>query len=167
MRAVRGNLGGFVLLPGQASGKFPMWLINANPKSAEEGAANSSELRIRDTRACLVLIEIGEAMASISGKVDPVVCRVSPSDIAEALVQGLRDFQAAPLYGLAFGGLYAAGGIIILLCLTAFGMVYLAYPLAAGFALIGPFVAIGLYEVSRRLEAKQPISVRDIWTTVT
>jgi uncharacterized membrane protein len=106
-------------------------------------------------------------MASISGKVDPVVRSVSPSDIAEALVQGLRDFQAAPLYGLAFGGLYAAGGIIILLCLTAFGMVYLAYPLAAGFALIGPFVAIGLYEVSRRLEAKQPISVRDIWTTVT
>jgi len=43
MRAVRGNLGGFVLLPGQASGKFPMWLINANPKSAKEGAANYSD----------------------------------------------------------------------------------------------------------------------------
>ena len=64
-----------------------------------------------------------------------------------------------PLYGLAFGALYAAGGIAILLCLTAFGLVYLAYPLAAGFALIGPFVAIGLYEVSRRREAGQPISI--------
>src|SRR5213595_2865179 len=106
-------------------------------------------------------------MTSISGKVDPVVRRISPGDIAEALVQGLRDFQAAPLYGLAFGGLYAAAGIIILMCLTAFGMVYLAYPLAAGFALIGPFVAIGLYEVSRRLEAKQKLSVREIWSTVT
>ena len=92
-------------------------------------------------------------MTSISGKIDPVVRRITATDIAEALGQGLRDFQAAPLYGLAFGALYAAGGIVILLSLTAFGMVYLAYPLAAGFALLGPFVAIGLYEVSRRREA--------------
>ena len=105
-------------------------------------------------------------MASVSGKVDPVVRRITAADIAEALGQGLRDFQAVPLYGLAFGALYAAGGIAILLCLTAFGMVYLAYPLAAGFALIGPFVAIGLYEVSRRREAGQPVSLGAIWATV-
>src|SRR5215510_15464368 len=103
---------------------------------------------------------------SISGKTDPVVLPISAADIAEALVQGLRDFQAMPLYGLVFGALYAAGGILIVLSLTAFGMVYLAYPLAAGFALIGPFVATGLYEVSRRRETKQPISVAAIWSTV-
>src|SRR5450631_4162853 len=105
-------------------------------------------------------------MASISGKIDPMVRRVTATDIAEALGQGLRDFQAVPLYGLLFGGLYAAGGIFILLCLTAFGMIYLAYPLAAGFALIGPFVAIGLYEVSRRREAGLKPSLRGIWSTV-
>jgi uncharacterized membrane protein len=105
-------------------------------------------------------------MATVSGKADPVVRRIAPADIAEALGQGLRDFQAVPLYGLAFGALYAAGGIAILLCLTAFGMVYLAYPLAAGFAMIGPFVAVGLYEVSRRRETGQPISLAAIWTTV-
>jgi uncharacterized membrane protein len=105
-------------------------------------------------------------MTSISGKTDPVVRRITAADIAEALGQGLRDFQALPLYGLAFGALYAAGGITIVLCLTAFGMVYLAYPLAAGFALIGPFVATGLYEVSRRREAKQEISVAAIWSAI-
>ena len=105
-------------------------------------------------------------MASISGKVDPVVRPITAADIAEALGQGLRDFQAVPLYGLAFGALYAAGGIAILFCLTVFGLVYLAYPLAAGFALLGPFVAIGLYEVSRRREAGQAVSVGAIWSTV-
>lgn len=103
---------------------------------------------------------------SISGKVDPVVRRITAADIAEALGQGLRDFQAVPLYGLAFGALYAGGGLIIVLCLTAFGMIYLVYPLAAGFALIGPFVATGLYEVSRRREAGQPISLGAIWSAV-
>jgi uncharacterized membrane protein len=105
-------------------------------------------------------------MASVSGKADPVVRHIAAADIAEAVGKGLRDFQAVPLYGLAFGAFYAAGGIAILLCLTAFGMVYLAYPLAAGFALIGPFVAIGLYEVSRRREEGRPISVGAIWATV-
>jgi uncharacterized membrane protein len=106
------------------------------------------------------------AMTSLSGKIDPVVRRITSADIAEALGQGLRDFQAVPLYGLAFGALYAGGGIVILLSLTAFDMIYLAYPLAAGFALLGPFVAVGLYEVSRRREAAQPISMGDIWSTV-
>jgi len=106
-------------------------------------------------------------MTSISGKIDPVVRRITSAGIAEALGQGLRDFQAMPLYGLLFGALYAGGGMVILLCLTAFGMVYLAYPLAAGFALIGPFVAIGLYEVSRRREAGQPTSIAGVWSTIT
>ena len=105
-------------------------------------------------------------MTSISGKVDPVVRSITAGDIAEALGEGLRDFQAVPLYGLAFGALYAAGGIAILLCLMAFGLVYLAYPLAAGFAMIGPFVATGLYEVSRRRETGQAISIGAIWATV-
>jgi uncharacterized membrane protein len=107
-----------------------------------------------------------DTMTTVSGKVDPVVRRIAAGDIAEALSRGLRDFQAVPLYGLALGAFYAAGGIAILLCLTASGMVYLAYPLAAGFAMIGPFVAVGLYEISRRREAGQPISIEAIWTTL-
>jgi uncharacterized membrane protein len=108
----------------------------------------------------------GAPMTSVSGKVDPVVRRIKAADVAEALAQGLRDFQAMPLFGLLFGALYAAGGIAIMLCLTAFGLIYLAYPLAAGFALIGPFVAIGLYEVSRQREAGQKPSLSGIWATV-
>lgn len=105
-------------------------------------------------------------MTSVSSKVDPVVRRISVADVVEALGQGLRDFQAVPFYGLIFGALYAAGGILIVLSVTVLGWVYLVYPLAAGFALLGPFVAIGLYEVSRRREARQPLSLQDMWRTI-
>lgn len=105
-------------------------------------------------------------MTSISGKTDPVVRAATARDIAEALVQGLRDFQAAPRYGLAFGAMYAIGGILIVASVTALRMTYLAYPLAAGFALIGPFVAVGLYEVSRRRETGQPLSFAAIWAAM-
>jgi uncharacterized membrane protein len=95
-------------------------------------------------------------------KPDPVVRAVTVSEIVESLAEGLRDFQSAPVYGLTFGALHAAGGILIVLSVSALGAGYLAYPLAAGFALIGPFVAVGLYEVSRRRETSQPLS----WSAV-
>jgi uncharacterized membrane protein len=99
-------------------------------------------------------------------KVDPVVRRITAADLVEAFGKGLRDFQAVPWYGLTVGAFYAAGGMLIVLSATALGMSYLTYPLAAGFALVGPFVAIGLYEVSRRREAGEPLSWREIWQTV-
>jgi len=105
-------------------------------------------------------------MASVSGKTDPVVLRITAADVIEALSAGLRDFQALPLYGLAVGAFYAAGGLIVVLSATAFGMSYLAYPLAAGFALLGPFAAIFLYDVSRRRERGEPIELLDVWSTL-
>lgn len=110
---------------------------------------------------------MAETMTGTSGRRDPVVRNITASDIAEALAQGLRDFRAAPLWGLAFGAFYALGGLLIVLSATAFGAVYLAYPLAAGFALVGPFVAVGLYEVSRRLESGQAITVSGLWRCMT
>ncbi len=105
-------------------------------------------------------------MAGKTQPPDPEVRSIDFSDIVEALVRGMRDFQAAPRYGLAFGALYALGGIAIVLCLSALKMTYLAYPLAAGFTIIGPFVAIGLYQVSRDIESATPLSFRRIWSTV-
>jgi uncharacterized membrane protein len=89
---------------------------------------------------------------------EPVVRLISRHDVVEALAAGLRDFRAAPLYGLFFGAVYTLGGIAIVATLGWLDMAYLAYPLAAGFAMIGPFVATGLYAVSRRRELGQPLS---------
>ncbi len=106
-------------------------------------------------------------MTTISGKIDPVVRPIVFSDVVEALILGLRDFQAAPLYGMALGALYCIAGIAIFLSVTTLGMSYLAYPLAAGFTLLGPFVAVGFYEISRKREAGETANLSDIWAAMT
>jgi uncharacterized membrane protein len=119
-------------------------------------------------RACSSNLRgVGErAMTSKSGRSDPVVRRITAGDIVEAVGEGLRDFQAQPLFGVAFAAIYVAGGIGIVLSVTALGMSYLAYPLASGFALIGPFVAAGLYEISRQREHGQRATMQGVWSTI-
>ncbi|MFV0280456.1 MAG: hypothetical protein ACK5JM_06820, partial [Rhodoblastus sp.] len=56
-------------------------------------------------------------------------------DLVECLVHGWRDFAAAPLYGLFFGGIYALGGIALLALFLALRMPWVGYPLTMGFAL--------------------------------
>ena len=87
----------------------------------------------------------------------PIVRPVTFTDLRACLAEGIADFRRAPLYGLFFGAVYAIGGLMIVALVFKLEMSYLAYPLAIGFALIGPFVAVGLYEVSRRLEAGRPL----------
>jgi uncharacterized membrane protein len=47
---------------------------------------------------------------------------------------------------------YVAAGMFLTALSSFAGALHLAFPMAAGFALIGPFAAIGLYELSRRRE---------------
>jgi uncharacterized membrane protein len=88
----------------------------------------------------------------------PVVRTVSFGDIREALSRGWSDFLQAPLFGLFFGAFYALGGILITWLMFWNSMVYWVIPLVIGFMLIGPFVAVGLYEVSRALEQGRPLT---------
>ncbi len=104
-------------------------------------------------------IEGAEAGAAGPGerpvdKVMPRVNQVTMDDLLEVLAQGLRDFRRVPGYGLFFAGIYTVGGWFLILLLLYFELPYLVYPLAAGFALIAPFIASGFYVVSQRLEAQ-------------
>ncbi len=99
----------------------------------------------------------------------PAVRRIGVDDLIEAFGAGIRDFRAAPRYGLAIGAFCAAGGWFILLLLWQFNLPYLAYPMAMGFVLVAPFVVTGLYDVSRRLERAETLSwsimFQAIWDT--
>ncbi|MEM8538514.1 MAG: DUF2189 domain-containing protein, partial [Pseudomonadota bacterium] len=92
----------------------------------------------------------------------PDVRQISRADVTSALRAGLADFQKAPMLSLAFGAVFSVAGIGLALLLLQFGVGYWLLPLAAGFPLIGPFAAVGLYEISRRLEAGEPLHLRPI-----
>ncbi|MEM8789304.1 MAG: DUF2189 domain-containing protein [Pseudomonadota bacterium] len=88
----------------------------------------------------------------------PSVRSITRDDVRAALKSGLTDFQRAPIYSLFFGAVFAGFGIAIATLLYRGGTSYWILPLAAGFPLIGPFAAVGLYEISRRLEEGEPLS---------
>ena len=88
----------------------------------------------------------------------PAVRDLTWADLRASLSAGWSDFLHAPAYGLFFGGIYALGGLLILVFLTVLDTPWMIIPIAVGFPLVGPFVAVGLYEVSRRREANEPLS---------
>jgi len=88
----------------------------------------------------------------------PEVLILEFDDLRAALVAGWADFRAAPLFGLFFAGVYVAGGWLILYALTVSGQIWWTLPAAAGFPILGPFIACGIYEVSRRLETGERLS---------
>jgi len=87
--------------------------------------------------------------------------RIEARDCIAALREGLDDFVAMPTHPVFVGIFYAVAGIA-LVGLTSFrNALQLVFPFAAGFALLGPFFAVGLYEMSRRREAGLSASWRD------
>lgn len=80
------------------------------------------------------------------------------ADLRAALAAGWGDFRACPGYGLFFAGVYVAAGLFLYFALFNRGEVAWLVPAAAGFPLLAPFIAVGLYEVSRRREAGLPMT---------
>ena len=87
---------------------------------------------------------------------------LSTRDLLAALGAGWRDFITRPIYGLFFAAIFAISGILLTYVLFTRGELAWLIPAAAGFPIIAPFTAVGLYEVSRRREQGLPTS----WRTV-
>jgi uncharacterized membrane protein len=75
------------------------------------------------------------------------------------LAAGWRDLRAASPVSLAYGVLFALAGYAITFGLWWADLVYLVLPMVCGFLIVGPLLAVGLYEVSRRLELGEPVSL--------
>ena len=72
------------------------------------------------------------------------------------LAAGWRDLSRAPGSSLAYGAAVVALSWAVLWGLAAWGLLYLALPALSGFLIVGPFLAVGLYDKSRRLAQDAP-----------
>jgi uncharacterized membrane protein len=82
----------------------------------------------------------------------PAVRKITLADLREVLARGIDDFWAMPSHTIFIGLIYPIVGFMLGGAALGHNVLPLLFPLAAGFALVGPFAAIGLYELSRRRE---------------
>ncbi|MGV8855618.1 MAG: DUF2189 domain-containing protein [Devosia sp.] len=92
-------------------------------------------------------------IAGTGDKLDlPVIRTITVADLGLALRRGATDFWERPSHYAMLAVIYPIIGIVLTVWMNGFHTWTLLYPLIGGFALIGPFAALGLYEISRRRE---------------
>ncbi len=73
---------------------------------------------------------------------------------------GWNDMRSAPAVSLTYG-LVITGALALILSYAA-SRPYLFTAAVSGFLLIGPFLAVGLYEVARRIDAGRVPTLKDV-----
>jgi uncharacterized membrane protein len=96
----------------------------------------------------------------------PAVRRITVADLGEALARGVDDFAAFRTDVAFLAVVYPLAGLVLARLVFGYGLLPLLFPLASGFALIGPVAAVGLYEMSRRREAGAEASWADAFNIV-
>jgi uncharacterized membrane protein len=86
---------------------------------------------------------------------------ISLSDLRDALRLGWEDFMAIPSHAIILCVIYPVLGLVLARAVFGYAVIPLLFPLAAGFALVGPFAALGLYELSSRRERGEEASAWD------
>jgi uncharacterized membrane protein len=90
-----------------------------------------------------------------------VIRKVDLSDLSDALRLGWEDFKAVPSHAIILCVIYPVLGLVLFRMVLGYSVLPLLFPLAAGFTLIGPFAAVGLYELSRRRERGEEAAAWD------
>ncbi|MGV7217037.1 DUF2189 domain-containing protein [Bradyrhizobium sp. UFLA05-112] len=100
-------------------------------------------------------------MAQPADAAGPIIRTIQLSDLHDALKRGWEDFKAVPSHAIILCVIYPVLGLVLARIAMGYSVIPLLFPLAAGFALIGPFAALGLYELSSRRERGEDASAWD------
>jgi len=139
---------------------FVMFLVKESLDHPEEVSA-STELR-----AFFSNMFSGKTMASdqtptasaVSGKI--IVRSIGAVDLRDALARGLADFKEMPTHLVFLMVIYPLVTLVFARMTAEYAVLPLVFPLLAGYTLIGPLVATGMYELSRRRELGLDVSRR-------
>ena len=82
----------------------------------------------------------------------PVVRTIGPGDVRDAIVKGIADFEAMPTHVVFLCLIYPIAMLVVARVYAGYDVLPLVFPVLTGYTLIGPLVAIGMYELSRRRE---------------
>ncbi len=91
---------------------------------------------------------------------------IGPSDLMDALAQGWNDFREHPTHYMMLVIIYPIVGLVMARMVAGQDLLPLLFPIVSGFALVGPVVAVALYELSRRKEQGESHTVRDAMNVV-
>lgn len=99
--------------------------------------------------------------ARAAARAAPEVRRVGTADLMDSLRKGLADFAAARDDVVFIVVIYPLAGLALAMLAARYDLLPMVFPMVSGFALIGPFAAVGLYEISRRRERGEEVSWAD------
>jgi uncharacterized membrane protein len=99
-------------------------------------------------------------------EVSPPIRRIDLADLGDALARGLADFAAYRTDIIFLCAIYPIVGLILARLAFGYDMLPLLFPLASGFALVGPFAAVGLYEISRQREQGGSVTWSDAFAVL-
>jgi uncharacterized membrane protein len=91
----------------------------------------------------------------------PAVRHIEVMDLGHVLARGLDDFAAYRTDVIFLCVFYPLVGLVLARLAFGYDLLPLIFPLASGFALVGPFAAVGLNEMSRRREAGMAVTWAD------
>jgi uncharacterized membrane protein len=119
--------------------------------------------------AGLAVERAGHSLGRPAGAGDsalPAVRRIEFADLKDALARGVSDFGAYRTDVIFLCIIYPLAGVVLAGLAFGHDLLPLVFPIASGFALIGPVAAVGLYEISRRREQGVDITWADAFGVV-